>query len=172
MSLKGELIMASLIPFPSRRSKEPFFHFKRDINRLFEDLLPSREILPFFSDQMDMLNPDIDVSETNKEMIIQAELPGIDEKNITIELNNNVLNLKGEKKIDRTQEGQGFHIVERQSGNFSRAIQLPFEVDRDGVSAHYSNGVLTVHLPKSAQAQKNVKKIEIHKKDNGSTGKQ
>jgi HSP20 family protein len=165
---KGEVIMSSLIPFPSRRNKDPFALLKRDFSRLLEDLSPGREISSFFNDQIDLIRPDIDVSETENEVIIHAELPGIEEKNISVELNNNILTLRGEKKIDRTQEGRDFHIVERQSGSFTRSIQLPFEIDQDHVSANFSKGVLTVTLPKSQQAQQKVKKIEIHKKENGS----
>lgn len=165
---KGESTMPSVIAFPPRRVKDPFALLKRDFNQLLDDLSPGREMSAFFNDQIDFIRPDMDVSETENEVIVHLDLPGIDEKNVSVELNNNVLSIRGEKKLDRKQEGQDFHIIERQSGSFTRSIQLPFEIDQDCVSANFSRGVLTITMPKSEKAQKSVRHIEIHKSEDAS----
>ena len=156
--------MSLLIPF-TPRNKGPFLSIKQDLNRLLDDLWTSGEASNLFSDKIDFVSPAIDMSETDNEAILQAELPGIDEKDLSLELNNNTLILKGEKKIDRTEKGKNFHVVERQSGSFTRMMQLPFEIDQDKITANFSNGILTVKLPKSIKAQEKVKKIEISRSE-------
>ena len=103
--------------------------------------------------------PSVDVSETEKELIVRAELPGIAPEEIDISLTGNAMTIKGVRKHEREEKKENFHLVERSSGSFSRSIQLPAEVNADKIKATYKDGVLSVSMPK-AKAEA-VKKIEV-----------
>ena len=99
------------------------------------------------------LFPALNVWEDGDCLYAEAEIPGVDPKEIEIEVVDNVLTLRGEKKSEREEEGKGFHYVERRYGGFNRSIELPTSVDSEKVSAEYKNGVLTVHMPKVEAAK-------------------
>jgi HSP20 family protein len=107
--------------------------------------------------------PAIDVSEDDKAYKISAELPGIDEKDIEIMLAGDQLVLKGEKRQEREKEAKekNYYISERSYGAFQRAFALPDGIDRDKIDAQFTKGVLTITLPKTADAQKKMKKIAV-----------
>jgi HSP20 family protein len=105
--------------------------------------------------------PAIDMSEDDKTYKISAELPGIDADDIDVSLSGDTLVLKGEKRQEKVQKDKNYHFSERSYGSFQRSFQLPTSIDRDRVAADFSNGVLTITLPKTAEAQKPQKKIEI-----------
>jgi HSP20 family protein len=105
------------------------------------------------------LVPRLDVSETEREIKVTAELPGMDEKDVNVTLEGDVLTLKGEKKAEAEEKGKNFHRVERTYGSFQRVITLPAEVDATKVTAGFKKGVLTVTLAKSPAAQ--TRKIEV-----------
>jgi HSP20 family protein len=90
-----------------------------------------------------------------------AELPGLDEKNIEVNLANGVLTIKGQKEEDKVEKKEDFHLRERRFGSFSRSVRVPDAVDVDKIEADFKNGVLKVTLPKKPEAQKPVKKIEV-----------
>jgi len=97
--------------------------------------------------------PQVDISETDTEYRVTAELPGLEEKDFDVSLDGDLLTLKGEKKVEREEKGEGFSHVEISSGSFHRAFRLPVEVKADGVKAAFKNGVLTVTLPKADPAR-------------------
>jgi HSP20 family protein len=105
------------------------------------------------------------MSETDKEICITAELPGIEQKDINVSVSGNQITITGEKKSEteekKDDKGRHFHRVERSSGSFRRTTTLPFEIDADSISAEFKNGVLTVTLPKPAEAVKKTKKVKI-----------
>jgi HSP20 family protein len=103
--------------------------------------------------------PLVDVSETDKELMVRAELPGMDPKEIDISLSGNVLTIKGGRKHEREEKKENFHLVERSSGSFSRTLQLPVEVKADKIEASYKDGVLSVKMPKTESYT--VKKVEV-----------
>ena len=105
--------------------------------------------------------PAIDVSEDEKSYKITAELPGMEQKDIEIELSGDLLTLKGEKRVEREEKAKNRYISERAYGSFQRSFALPEGVDRDKIAADLSKGVLTIALPKTAAAQKQQKKIAI-----------
>jgi HSP20 family protein len=105
--------------------------------------------------------PAIDMSEDDKMYKISAELPGIDAKDIDVSVSGDTLVLKGEKRQEKEQKDKNYHFSERSYGSFQRAFQLPSSVDRDRVAADFSKGVLTITLPKTADARKPQKKIEV-----------
>ena len=105
--------------------------------------------------------PSLDVSETQDKVVVKAEAPGIDPKEIDISLNSGILTLKGEKKKEREEKDASYHLIERSYGSFSRSVRLPAEVQEDKVKAGYKDGVLTVTLPKTERAKERAIKIEL-----------
>jgi HSP20 family protein len=140
----------------------PFGSFSREVDRLFDDVGRGWALAPFrFYEPKNAgdLVPRLDVSETEREVKVTAELPGMDEKDVTVTLEGDVLTLRGEKKADAEEKGKNFHRVERTYGSFQRVVTLPVEVDATKVAAGFKKGVLTVTLAKSPAAQ--TRKIEI-----------
>jgi len=106
--------------------------------------------------------PAVDVSETGDKITVKAEIPGMEAKDIEISMVGDTLTIKGEKKVEREEKEENYHMVERSYGSFSRAMKLPAVVDADKVEATYKNGVLTVVLPKKEEVKP--KAIEIKAK--------
>lgn len=98
-------------------------------------------------------SPLIDVEETDDEVVVQAELPGLDEKDFSVEVSGDRLVLRGERRRETEEQRHGYYYAERSYGAFTRAIALPCEVDADKATAKYKHGVLRVTLPKTAQAK-------------------
>lgn len=107
-----------------------------------------------------MRAPETDVMETEREIRVITEMPGLKRENIEIDVENNVLTVRGEKREERTEGEQGkWHLAERRYGTFARSFVLPRDVDADGIQAHFEDGVLTVSVPKSEKARR--RRIEI-----------
>ncbi|HEX4998306.1 MAG TPA: Hsp20/alpha crystallin family protein [Terriglobia bacterium] len=104
-------------------------------------------------------SPSVDIYETENEIMVKAELPGIDRKDIVLNLENNVLTLKGERKFEKETKQDNYHRIERSYGTFSRAFSIPTTVDDDKIRADYKDGVLTIALPKKDQVK--LKQIKI-----------
>lgn len=143
-----------------RNGDDPFTMLQREMNDLFDNFFRSFDIGPFGS-RMGEFTPRVDVSETDKEIKVSAELPGMDEKDIEVTLNKDSLTIKGEKKEEKEDKGKDYYRMERSYGSFSRTIPLPLEVETDRAEATFKKGVLTVTLPKTAKAIKETKKIAI-----------
>ena len=105
--------------------------------------------------------PAVDVTEDDKAYTITAELPGLEEKNIDVAVSGDMLTLKGEKRYEKDEQDKNRYMSERAYGSFQRSFALPDGVDRDKIAADLSKGVLTITLPKTAEAQKPQKKIEV-----------
>lgn len=105
--------------------------------------------------------PSLDVSQTKDNIVVKAEIPGMDSKDIDISLSGGVLTLKGEKKQEKEEKDENYYFAERSYGAFSRSIQLPQEVQTDKIKASYKNGVLTINLPKSEEAKAKEVKIKV-----------
>jgi HSP20 family protein len=95
--------------------------------------------------------PAMDLVETDEHFVLRADLPGMTESDVNIELEDNVLTVSGERKAERQEKGEGFYRVERSFGSFSRALTLPKGIDPEGVKAEFDNGVLEVRVPKPEQ---------------------
>lgn len=105
------------------------------------------------------LAPPLDVSETDENIIVKAEVPGIEPKDIDISISGDNLTIKGEKKGEKEEKGKNYHFVERSYGSFSRTIALPAPVKFEQVKAEYKKGILEITLPKSEKSK--VKKIPV-----------
>jgi HSP20 family protein len=143
---------------------DPFMSLHRDVNRLFDDLFRGTGQPPTSSKREGagggMLMPQMDVSETERELKICAELPGVSENDVDIRLEDDVLVIRAEKKFERKDEKENYHFVERSYGTFQRALRLPGQVNPDQVQARFENGVLTVTVPKSEQTERS-RRIQI-----------
>jgi len=107
------------------------------------------------------LSPRVDVSETDDEVRVAAELPGMDEKDIEVTVENGLLTLRGQQKQEHEEKKRNYHLVERSYGEFHRTIALPGGVDETRTKASFKKGVLTVIVPKTAEAKSRQRKIEI-----------
>lgn len=97
--------------------------------------------------------PRVDVEETDKEIVVKADVPGVDPKAVEVTVENGVLTIRGEKKEEKEEKTKGCHRVERFTGSFYRAVTLPPGADADKVTATSANGVVTITVPKKAEAQ-------------------
>jgi HSP20 family protein len=132
---------------------------RREMNSLWHSFFeerPRRKI-----EELGEWSPSLDLSETKNDLVVKAEIPGIDPKDIDISLSNDILTIKGEKKQEREEKEENNHFIERSYGAFSRSIRLPREVQSDKIDASYKNGVLKVTLPKSEEAKKREIKIKV-----------
>lgn len=153
---KGQQLSTRREPFDS------FLTLHREMNRLFDDAFRGFGSLgrlgnPLMEGQFTW--PRLELSETDKAVTVSAELPGLSEKDIQVEIANGVLSIRGEKKADRSDESK--FVSERYYGSFERQISLE-GVEEDKAQADFKNGVLSVTLPKSEQSNRNVKRIAIN----------
>ena len=139
----------------------PFISLHREMNRLFDDMLRNFDVAPFGSDRSldrTMGWPNIEVNESDKEVKVIAEVPGLEEKDVEVELAEGTLAIRGEKKTETEDKERLFS--ERYYGRFERRIPVE-DVEQDKAAASFKNGVLTVTLPKSPHAERKVKRIPI-----------
>lgn len=150
----------------------PFETVRREIDRVFDRFNLAPWDFSFGRRGFDLevpwprlaaldIAPAVDVVERDKEFELTAELPGMDEKNIELKLSNGMLTIKGEKKEEKEEREKDYYVSERRYGSFIRTFQVPEGVDTGKIEATFSKGVLTVKLPKTAEAQKNEKTISI-----------
>jgi HSP20 family protein len=141
----------------------PLADLRAQMNRLLEDFGRDMEWKPLFGDNRMLFSPTVDAVETEKALRVTAELPGLDEKDIHVELTRDSLILKGEKSEETEEEGDNFHRKERRFGSFERVIALPWEVDPAEVEseASFKKGVLTVSVPKPEDLPAATKRVSI-----------
>jgi HSP20 family protein len=143
-----------------REEEHPFFALQRRMNEMFDSFFHDFEV-EHFGEWREQFAPHIDVKENDKELIITAELPGMDEKDIDVLLERNALSLKGEKKEEKEEKDHDYWHMERRYGSFQRVIPLPEGVDTDKAAASFKKGVLHITVPKTEHAKAAVKKIAI-----------
>jgi len=158
------MVQNALSPFGGSYGRDPFFSLQREMNRLFDDAFRGFGGMTTSNRQQagGIVEARMNVSETDKELRISAELPGVEEKDVEVTLDGDLLTIRGEKKFEQERGGdnESYHFVERSYGSFQRALQLPYAVKSDDVRAEFHNGVLTLILPKSEQQQRS-RKIPI-----------
>jgi len=130
---------------------------RREMDRLWDDFFgPGRRAFRPLEPEW---APAVDVAEAPDKVVVKAEVPGMDAKNIDISLSGDILTIKGEKKSEREEKKENYHLVERSYGSFSRSLRLPAAVEADKIEAGYKQGVLTITCPKKEEAKP--KAIEI-----------
>jgi HSP20 family protein len=155
---------------------QPFDTLREEVDRIFDEFTRGFGRLPLGRRSFDVAPlsryqaapgiaaPVVDVVEKEKEFQISAELPGLDEKDVEVSVGDEVLTIKGEKKEEREEQVKNCYLSERRYGAFQRSFQLPSAVDAEKIEASFQKGVLTVTLPKTAEAQRKEKKIAIKAK--------
>jgi HSP20 family protein len=127
------------------------------MNRLFEDMAGSK------GEEKDLMAhswaPAVDIYETENEVVLNAEIPGVDEKDVEIKVEDNNLTLRGERKFEKEAKEENYHRVERSYGSFFRSFALPSYIDQDKIEAEHENGVLRIRMPKRAELKPRKVKI-------------
>lgn len=153
--------------------EHPMMEFRRQMDRLFDDFSNYFRMPAFGGIGGVTREPDIfggvagavdvkfDVAETDKEIEVTAEVPGMEEKDLDVEVSAGVLTIKGEKKYEEEKKEKNYYLSERRYGSFRRSFRLPDTVDEDKISATFDKGVLKVTIPKKPEAQSKAKKISV-----------
>jgi HSP20 family protein len=153
----------SKVPATREDFFDPFVRLRREMDRMFDDFFTGfggGRGLPAASG-WSAVTPMIDVAETDREIVVTAELPGLDSNDFEVTLAGDLLTIKGEKKSEHEQKDGDATYMERRYGSFARTVRLPFEAGNEKVDANYEKGVLTVRVPKPADVQKAVRHIEV-----------
>jgi len=142
--------------------------FHQEIDRMFDQAFRGFDLAPFGSNRPllqrindSMLRPTLDLGATDKEYSVSVEVPGVDEKDVKVEIANDTLTIRGEKKQETEEKNKNYYRMERSYGSFQRVLSLPEDADQEGVSATFKNGVLTVSMPRKAAPQADVRHIQI-----------
>ncbi len=143
---------------PSLREENPLMSFRKMFNDFFND--------PFFATTRDLSTsntfwPRVDIADEKERVCIRAELPGMSKDDINVTINNDILTISGEKKIERKSEQGGYNHFERSYGEFERSFRLPDYVSKEKVDANFKNGVLELSLIKTGEEKPKAKQIEI-----------
>jgi HSP20 family protein len=145
---------------------DPVQALQQSIDRVFEDFWRTFN-LPMLGDWGDGLEsavvPRVDVRETDQEVEVVAELPGMDEPDIDVSVSQGMLTIRGEKRSEREEEDDGYVLRERSFGRVERIVPLPDGLDVDSAQATFKNGVLTVRIPKTAETQRAAKRISVRR---------
>ena len=141
---------------------EPFSNLvtaQREFDRLFKDALT-----PFMGEgelSTRTWAPPVDIYETENDIVLKAELPGVDPKDVEVKVEDNTLYLKGERKFEKEVKNESYHRVERAYGSFARSFSLPNSISTDKVKAEFKDGLLTLTLPKREEAKPRTVKIDV-----------
>jgi HSP20 family protein len=146
-------------PFRDLAPFSDFDRMRREMDRLWDSFVDGT--VERRAKEESVWLPSVDVSETKNDLVIKAELPGMDPKDIDITLSDGHLMIKGQKKHEKEEKDEDYHFVERSYGSFVRAVHLPKEVKHDKINASYKNGVLKIVLPKSEEAKTKEVKIKV-----------
>lgn len=138
----------------------PFSLMQKELDSLFSDFFLGVDMPPFGS-RIGTFSPHVDVTETDKEIRVSAELPGMDEHDIDVAINRDALTISGEKKEEKEDKGKDYYRMERSYGSFCRTVSLPVEVETDKAEATFKKGVLTITLPKTAKTAQEAKRIAV-----------
>jgi len=145
----------------------PLVHLHREMDRLFENAFRGIGIPPFRSDLFtplsaaEMLKPQVDIGATDKEYTVTVEVPGVSQKDVKIEVADNTMTIRGEKKQEKKEKDKNYYRVERSYGSFQRVLSLPEDADQENIKAKFKDGVLTIKMSRKALPESAVKKIEI-----------
>lgn len=150
---------------PAPRYSDPFSALRSEMDHLFDNFsfgrFPSFPKLTASAEGNGTISPNIDVRENDKEIVIEAELPGLEEKDVSVTLHDGLLTVKGEKKFEKKEDKDNYHMVERRYGSFTRSMRLPDTADEENVDARIDKGVLTVTVAKKPGTESKERTIKI-----------
>jgi HSP20 family protein len=159
---------------PARREwqgawPEPLANLHNEIDRFFDEItravgLPvggwDRLLAPI-KEAEDWFKPSVEIATTENEYTVNVELPGVSEKDVTVEVTGDTLRIAGEKKQEKEEKSKDYYFTERAYGSFERLLTLPEDAEAEGINAKFKNGVLTITIPRKAQPQSEAKRIEV-----------
>jgi HSP20 family protein len=157
----------NLLPEIARKARtdvdHPFYSLQREMNSLFDSFFRGFDLAPrgLSAGTMGMFNPSVDVKENDKEFIIKAELPGVEEKDIDVTVTNDSVTIKGEKKEEKEDKDKNYYYMERSYGSFCRVIPLDGEIESEKAEASFKNGILDIKIPKNQSAKVKETKVAI-----------
>lgn len=150
-------------PLPDFRRGDPFSAFRHEMDRLFDSFFAPAQVGRFAALGDFPFNPALDLTENEKEVRLRADLPGVEEKDVEIRLDGDLVTIRGEKREERSENGDQRRFVERSYGSFERSVRLPFTPDEEDVKADFKNGVLTITAKKPPELARASKRIPIQK---------
>jgi len=140
--------------------RDPFLNlanWQEQVNRIFENALSGRSE----ASAITAWAPSVDIYETENELVVKADLPDVNEKDLDVHVENNMLTIRGERKFEQKVKEENYLRIERTYGSFSRSFSLPNTVSTENIKAEYKNGVLTVEMPKKAETKPKQVKINV-----------
>lgn len=174
---KEEETADNIVPVNRENAKEqgnafthPLQQFHQEIDRLFDQAFRgfgsstlgfNRPLFPHLSDSM--LKPTLDLGATDKEYTITVEIPGVNEKDVKLEIVNDTLTISGEKKQEKEAKDKNYYRMERSYGSFQRVLSLPEDADQENIKATFKKGVLTVTMARKGLPKSDVKQIEVNR---------
>ncbi|KUG21444.1 small heat shock protein [hydrocarbon metagenome] len=160
--MKVRSLLPDVVRTPATDSDHPFYSLQREMNNLFDNFFRGFSVGPRgFAAGMAEFIPSVDVKENDKEFIIKAELPGVEEKDIDVTVTNNSVAIKGEKKEEKEDKDKSYYYMERSYGSFCRVIPLQAEIESGKAHASFKNGILDIKIPKNQKAKEKGTKISI-----------
>jgi HSP20 family protein len=159
MSIRDLVPRKRDLPAQQDRERDPFVTWREEMDRMFDAFWDRGKLAPWTRGGLDF-HPQVDVIETDEEVRVEADLPGLEAQDVDLSVSRNVLSIRGEKKHEREERGETFFRSERAYGAFERSIPLPQGIDREQADATFENGVLTITFPKLAAAE-DKKKITV-----------
>jgi HSP20 family protein len=154
------MVRSFLTPFISAQTGDPFLSLHRDINRLFDETLRGPAPSQTAQQGAAMISAPVNVAETQDEYRVTAELPGLSSEDVEVLLDEDVLTIRGERRFERRDDKESYHLIECSYGTVQRSLRLPAPVDAQQVQANFENGLLRITLPKS-KAQERARRIEV-----------
>jgi HSP20 family protein len=159
-------------PPVAHRDWWPLESLRREVERVFDEFYRGHWRLPFTRTAFDVApirpaeaiwgaTPAVDIVERDQDYIITAEMPGVQATEVEVTLSNGRLTVKGEKREEKEEDRKGVHLSERRYGSFQRTFRVPEGVEAEKITASFKNGILTVTLPKTAEAQQAARKIDV-----------
>lgn len=146
----------------------PIGQLQQEMDQLLDSFFKGFGYSPFRTGSLftssltdELLKPTLDIGATDKEYAISIEVPGVDQKDIKLDIVNNTMTISGEKKQEKEEKEKNYYRMERAYGSFQRVLSLPEDADQDKVAAHFKNGVLTITIARKELPQSEVKQIEI-----------
>lgn len=166
------MTIKNLIPWNRKERREmtesnldsPLLSLHREMNRLFDNFFndfPSAGRLS----EISSFQPRVNIAENDKEIRVEAELPGMDEKDLSVEIKGHTLIIQGERKSKKEEKQDNYHLLESSYGSFYRSIELPEDADLEKVEAKSKNGITTITIPKKESAKTERKKIEVKRSE-------
>jgi HSP20 family protein len=150
------------------RHHDPMVQIHRDIDQIFDQFFRGWDFprtggfgnFPSFTADS-LFKPKVDLSAAEKEYLLTVEIPGVNEKEVMVDISNNTMTIKGEKRQEKEDKDKNYYRIERSYGAFQRVLSLPEDVDQENIRASFKNGVLSITMPRKALPAGEVKKVEI-----------